>query len=130
MISREEAREALTGPVSSLSTPFTFDEDVGYAGLRKQVDGNLAGGSSSALLTYGDSLFTLLSDDEISAVIRVVADQPGKRGLTGGFDAGSARTYRNRWPLASEAFLQPESPGTGGPQGLLPTPRLTIVSRS
>ena len=88
MISREEVHEALTGPVYSLSTPFTFDGEVSYAGLRKQVDGNLAGESNSALLTYGDSLFTLLPDDEISAVIRVVADQTGKRGLMGGFDAG------------------------------------------
>ena len=40
------------------------------------------------MLTYGDSLFTLLSDDEISAVIRIVADQTGKRGLTVAVDGG------------------------------------------
>ena len=88
MISRAEVREALTGPVASLSTPFTQDGDVDYAGLRKLVDGNLEGGSKSALLTYGDSLFTLLSDDEISEVTRVVADQTGKRGLTVAADGG------------------------------------------
>jgi 4-hydroxy-tetrahydrodipicolinate synthase len=88
MISREEVRESLTGPVASLSTPFTFDGDVDYAGLRTLVDGNLAGGSNSALLTYGDSLFTLLSDDEISEITRVVADQTGKRGITVAADGG------------------------------------------
>ena len=88
MISREEVRESLTGPVASLSTPFTYDGNVDYAGLRKLVDGNLAGGSNSALLTYGDSLFTLLSDDEISEVTRVVADQTGKRGMTVAADGG------------------------------------------
>ena len=40
------------------------------------------------MLTYGDSLFTLLSDDEIFAVIRIVADQTGKRGLTVAVDGG------------------------------------------
>ena len=88
MISRAEVREALTGPVASLSTPFTRDGDVDYAGLRQLIDGNLAGGSKSALLTYGDSLFSLLSDDEIAEVTRVVADQTGKRGLTVAADGG------------------------------------------
>ena len=88
MISRAEVREALTGPVASLSTPFTRDGDVDYAGLRKLIDGNLAGGSKSALLTYGASLYTLLSDDEIAEVTRVVADQTGKRGLTVAADGG------------------------------------------
>ena len=88
MISRAEVREALTGPVASLSTPFTQNGDVDYAGLRKLIDGNLAGGSRSALLTYGDSLYTLLSDDEIAEVTRVVADQTGKRGLTVAADGG------------------------------------------
>lgn len=88
MMSRAEVREALTGPVASLSTPFTQNGDVDYAGLRKLVDGNLAGGSKSALLTYGDSLYTLLSDDEIAEVTRVVADQTGKRGLTVAADGG------------------------------------------
>jgi 4-hydroxy-tetrahydrodipicolinate synthase len=88
MISREEVREALTGPVASLSTPFTFDGEVDYVGLRKLIDGNLTGGSNSSLLTYGDSLFTLLSDDEISDVTRVVVDQTGKRGLTVAADGG------------------------------------------
>jgi 4-hydroxy-tetrahydrodipicolinate synthase len=88
MISRQEVREGLTGPIASLSTPFAQDGDVDYGGLRKLVDGNLAGGSKSALLTYGDSLYTLLSDDEIAEVTRVVADQTGKRGLTVAADGG------------------------------------------
>jgi 4-hydroxy-tetrahydrodipicolinate synthase len=88
MISKAEVREGLTGPVASLSTPFTRDGDVDYAGLRKLVDGNLEGGSRSVLLTYGDSLFTLLTDDEIAEVTRVVADHTGKRGLTVAADGG------------------------------------------
>ena len=82
MISREEVREALTGPVSSLKTPFTRDGEIDYPGLRRLIDRNLEGGSRSSLLTSGDSLFSLMTDDEISDVTRAVAEHTGKRGLT------------------------------------------------
>ena len=82
MISREEVREALTGPIASLKTPFTRDGEIDYPGLRRLIDRNLEGGSKSSLLTSGDSLFTLLTDDEIAEVTRVVAEHTGKRGLT------------------------------------------------
>ena len=80
MISREEVREKLTGPIASLTTPFTRDGEIDYLGLRKLIDGNLEGGSNSSLLTYGDSLFSLMTDDEIAEVTRVVAEHTGKRG--------------------------------------------------
>ena len=82
MISREEVREALTGPVASLKTPFTRDGEIDYPGLGRLIDRNLEGGSRSSLLTSGDSLFTLMTDDEIAEVTRVVAEHTGKRGLT------------------------------------------------
>ena len=80
MISREEVREKLTGPIASLTTPFTRDGEIDYPGLRKLIDGNLEGGSNSSLLTYGDSLFSLMTDDEIAEVTRVVSEHTGKRG--------------------------------------------------
>ena len=88
MISREEVREALTGPIASLKTPFTRDGEIDYPGLRRLIDGNLDGGSNSSLLTYGDSLFTLMTDDEIADVTRAVAEHTGKRGLTVAADGG------------------------------------------
>ena len=88
MISREEVREKLTGPIASLTTPFTSDGEIDYPGLRKLIDGNLEGGSHSSLLTYGDSLFSLMTDDEIADVTRVVAEHTGKRGLTVAADGG------------------------------------------
>jgi 4-hydroxy-tetrahydrodipicolinate synthase len=88
MISREEVREKLTGPIASLTTPFTRDGEIDYPGLRKLIDGNLEGGSRSALLTYGDSLFSLMTDDEIADVTRVVAEHTGTRGLTVAADGG------------------------------------------
>ena len=88
MISREEVREKLTGPIASLTTPFTRDGEIDYPGLRKLIDGNLEGGSNSSLLTYGDSLFSLMTDDEIAEVTRVVAEHTGTRGLTVAADGG------------------------------------------
>ena len=88
MISREEVREKLTGPIASLTTPFTRDGEIDYLGLRKLIDGNLEGGSNSSLLTYGDSLFSLMTDDEIAEVTRVVAEHTGTRGLTVAADGG------------------------------------------
>ena len=88
MISREEVREALTGPIASLKTPFTRDGEIDYPGLRRLIDGNLDSGSNSSLLTYGDSLFTLMTDDEIADVARAVAEHTGKRGLTVAADGG------------------------------------------
>ena len=88
MISREEVREALTGPIASLKTPFTRGGEIDYPGLRRLIDRNLDGGSSSSLLTYGDSLFTLMTDDEIADVTRAVAEHTGRRGLTVAADGG------------------------------------------
>ena len=82
MVSRSQVREALTGPVSSLKTPFKRDGAIDYQGLRKLIDGNLDGGSKSSLLTYGDSLFSLITDDEIADVTKVVAQHTGNKGLT------------------------------------------------
>ena len=53
MIDRDEVRAGLTGPISSLTTPFTRDGAVDHDGLRALIDANLAGGSRTALLTWG-----------------------------------------------------------------------------
>ena len=88
MISRAQVREALTGPVSSLKTPFKRDGAIDYHGLRKLIDGNLDGGSKSSLLTYGDSLFSLITDNEIADVTKIVAEHTGNKGLTVAADGG------------------------------------------
>lgn len=81
MISRAEVRERLTGPIASLSTIFNSDGSLDYDGLRNLIDADIAGGSNTALLTAGDSLFTLLTDDEIAVVTRVVVEHIGGRAL-------------------------------------------------
>ena len=68
MISREEVRAALTGPFPSLKVPFHRDGDIDYGGLRNVVDRAIAGGAKTALLTWGDSLYSLLTDDEVAEI--------------------------------------------------------------
>ena len=81
MKSREEVREALTGPVTSIFTPFQRDGSIDYPGLRNFIDFCIAGGSSSIILTAGDSRYGILSDDEIAQVTRVTVEHTAGRAL-------------------------------------------------
>ncbi|NLO02829.1 MAG: dihydrodipicolinate synthase family protein, partial [Bacteroidales bacterium] len=71
---RDEAsnkyKRGLTGPCVSVRTPFTKDGDIDIEAFRKQIDFSIDGGSNAIVLTYGDSLYSLLSDDEIALVTR------------------------------------------------------------
>ncbi len=67
----EAVRAALAGPVVSVSTPFTRDGAIDYTALRTMLDFYIAGGGRTMLLTYGDSLFSLLTDDEVAELTRV-----------------------------------------------------------
>ena len=75
----QELRTLLTGPVMSVHTPFTRDGAIDYGSLRGLVDRGIDAGSTTMLLTYGDSLYSLLTDDEVAEVTRVVAEQTAGR---------------------------------------------------
>ncbi|MYC96725.1 MAG: dihydrodipicolinate synthase family protein [Caldilineaceae bacterium SB0661_bin_32] len=79
MRSPQELRSLLTGPVMSVHTPFTRDGEIDYGSLRGLVDRGIDAGSTTMLLTYGDSLYSLLTDDEVAEVTRVVAEQTAGR---------------------------------------------------
>ncbi len=74
-------RAALTGPIASISTPFSRDGAIDFAALRAMVDFAVDAGSPTVLLTYGDSLYSLLTDDEVAEVTRVVAEHTAGRAL-------------------------------------------------
>ena len=82
MIDRETVKEALTGPIASIRTPFAADGSVDFDALRAVVDFNIEAGSKVSLLTAGDSHYSVLSEDEITEVTRVVAEHTGDRALT------------------------------------------------
>jgi 4-hydroxy-tetrahydrodipicolinate synthase len=75
MISVDEAKQALTGPVASVSVPFCKDGAIDYRGLKNCVDFIIEAGSGVVLLTYGDSLFNILTDLEISEITKNVTKQ-------------------------------------------------------
>jgi dihydrodipicolinate synthase/N-acetylneuraminate lyase len=74
-----ELRAALNSPIPSLRTPFTADGEMDEDGIRAQVDFVIAGGAKFIMLTYGDSLHTILSDDEVARLAKVVVDQTAGR---------------------------------------------------
>lgn len=61
-------KKGLTGPCVSVRTPFKKEGDIDYDSLRKQIDFSIEGGTNAIILTYGDSLYSLLSDEEIFRV--------------------------------------------------------------
>lgn len=79
--SAEGMRERLTGPVASVSTPFSRDSSVDFDGLRNFIDFVIAGGAKTVLLTYGDSLYSLLTDGDITEVTRVTVQHTAARAL-------------------------------------------------
>src|SRR5688500_14752521 len=81
MISREEVRKALTGPIGSVRTPFTRDGSIDFDGLRNTIDFNINAGSKTVLLTAGDSHYFILSDREMAEVTKVAAEHTAGRAM-------------------------------------------------
>lgn len=81
MRSSTEYKHAFTGPLASVSTPFQQDGAIDFKGLDNFVEHVIAAGSRSVVLTYGDSLYSLLTDDEIAGVTQRVVARTGKRAL-------------------------------------------------
>ncbi len=79
MPSSQELRTLISGPVLSLHTPFRADGEIDFSSLRGLVERGVAAGSTTMLLTYGDSLYSLLTDDEVAAVTQVVVEQTAGR---------------------------------------------------
>jgi 4-hydroxy-tetrahydrodipicolinate synthase len=82
MISVEEAKSALAGPIASVSTPFKRDGSIDYKSLDNIVEFIIEAGSGTVLLTYGDSLYSLLTDDEIAGITKRVIQQTKGRAMT------------------------------------------------
>ncbi|SRR6056297_56448 len=82
MLSIEETREALTGPIASIKTPFNKDGSIDYNGLRNYTDFIIEEGETkTVLLTNGDSLYTVLTDQEVANVTKTVVEQTAGRAI-------------------------------------------------
>ena len=78
---RAEARHHLTGPIPSCPVPFHEDGAIDYDGLRNFIDFVIDADARTILLTYGDSLFSLLTDDEVADVTRAVVEHTAGRAM-------------------------------------------------
>ena len=56
-------REAMTGPITAIHPTFQRDGTLDWNGVRAGVEHGLAAGSGTMLLTYGDSLHSLITDE-------------------------------------------------------------------
>jgi dihydrodipicolinate synthase/N-acetylneuraminate lyase len=81
MMNRDEIRQSLVGPIAAIFLPFRQDGSIDVAGLRNQIDFVIAAGAHTVLLTYGDSLYSLLTDAEIAEVTRIVAGHVARRAM-------------------------------------------------
>jgi len=82
MITVEVVKKALTGPIASVSTPFKQDGSIDYKSLANIVEFIIEAGSGTVLLTHGDSLYSILTDDEIAEITRRVIKQTAGRAMT------------------------------------------------
>ena len=62
---REKIKDAFESPIPSIRTPFRRNGDIDGHALQRMIDFDIAAGARVLLLTFGDSLFSILSDREI-----------------------------------------------------------------
>lgn len=80
-IDRARVREAMSGPITAVHPCFDRDGAFDWNGVRAGIERGIDAGSGTMLLTYGDSLHSLITDDEVSELLRVVVDQTRGRAL-------------------------------------------------
>jgi len=76
-----EFRAPLTGPIASVFTPFRESGEIDIEGLRRLIDSSIAGGSKSIILTYGDSHYVILDDQEVIDLTRAVVEHTAGRAM-------------------------------------------------
>jgi len=80
-IDRDWVRHALSGPIAAVQPPFLRDGSLDLAGLRREIDHNIAAGSGVLLMTYWDGLFALLTDAEVTALLEAVVEHARGRAM-------------------------------------------------
>lgn len=74
-------KTAITGPIPSISTPFLKNGDIDWKSLSRMIDFMVGNGAPALLLTFGDSLFTLLSDKEVGELTAHVVKETAGRAM-------------------------------------------------
>lgn len=74
-------RNALHCPVPSVTPQFFKDGEIDWKSLENVLENCIAGGAKSLLVTMGDSLLTILTDQEIMELNRFVTKVAEKRAM-------------------------------------------------
>ena len=80
-IDRDWVRRSLSGPITAVHPPFRADGSLDFNGLGTEIEHNLGAGSGVLLLTYGDSLHSLITDAEVADLLKAVVDQAKGRAM-------------------------------------------------
>jgi dihydrodipicolinate synthase/N-acetylneuraminate lyase len=92
MKSKEEIREALSGPIPSISTPFLENGDIDYTTLKHMIHFYIDSGMKTLLLTPGDSLYFCMTEADIAEITQFTAKEiNGKAMLIAGDSNASTR---------------------------------------
>lgn len=81
MKSKAEIREALTGPIPTIRTPYLETGEIDYKGLNTAIDFDLQAGARAIVLTAGDSHLIAMSDQEIAEVTKATVKRARGRAL-------------------------------------------------
>lgn len=74
-------RENITGPVPSLNPQFNKDGSIDWKSTANIVDFLVQSGAKTILLTYGDSLLSILTDKEVLELNKLLVDTVNKRAM-------------------------------------------------
>ena len=78
---RDRVREAFTGPLCSLPTPFKSDDSIDYDAAAAMIDFQIENGFKVIFLTPGNSHYNCLSDSEMAELAGFCAKHIRKRAL-------------------------------------------------
>lgn len=77
----QAVREAITGGLPSISTSFKENGDIDWEAIRSNVEFLIASGAKTILLTYGDSLLSILTDKEVVELTKFVVQCTDHRAM-------------------------------------------------
>lgn len=77
----EVVREAITGAVPSISTSFHENGEMDWEAIGRNVDFLIDSGAKTLLLTYGDSVLSILTDREIFELTKYVVEKANHRAM-------------------------------------------------
>ena len=98
-------RASLTGPMTSVHPVFARDGSLDLEGQARAIDHAIGAGSGTMLLTYGDSLHSILSDAEVGELLRAVIRITAGRAMVVAAD--------RQWPTAIELAFAREAREAG-----------------